>query len=65
MEAAKKVRRNLQLLRKELLGGNPNPGKFEKALGRISDYVTEVKSEFDLSDLEVRDILELVRSDYV
>ena len=39
--------------------------KFDRGLSRITDLVEKVKFEIGLSDLEVRDILELVKSDYM
>ena len=37
---------------------------FEKALSKLSDICMEIQIKLSLSDLEMRDLLELVRSNY-
>lgn len=37
---------------------------FDKAVEEISEFVGEIQRKHGLSDLEIRDILDIVRSDY-
>jgi hypothetical protein len=39
--------------------------KFDKAVEELSDYVAELQEKYGLTDEEIREILDIVRYDYV